>query len=159
MVIVTCFTANFLPGFFGGFLIVLEINDLHLSKKTLLKPLATMTLLVPTRTGSGHDGGRKEAILVASTPQHRALLVNCRPHISLVKASSSPEQSSDSWSSNTEPEDHWTEVWKLAARDGNWEIAEKLVAPVIFKWERNPELAARAFERFNQPLNLVTDSA
>lgn len=50
-------------------------------------------------------------------------------------------------------------MWKLAARDGNWEIAEKLVAPVIFKWERNPELAARAFERFNQPLNLVTDSA
>lgn len=105
------------------------------------------------------NGNQKEAILVASTPQHRALPVNCRPHSSLIKTPPSPEESGDSSSSDTEPEDHWTEVWKLAARDGNWEIAEKLAASVVYKQGRNPKWEAIPYRELKQLCKACKDYA
>lgn len=90
-----------------------------------------------TQTRSGCGGNRKDAILASTAAQHQAAPV-CRKSRTPARHSSpsSEEESSDSSDSDTGSEDHWALVRRWAARDGNWELVDKIppyAAPVIYK--------------------------
>lgn len=87
-----------------------------------------------SRTGSGPDRDRKEAIL-ASTASHN-LAAQVRPKGSPHNIKSPPSSSEDesSESSDSEVGDRWAKIQREATREGDWELADKITAfPVIQK--------------------------